>query len=91
LVGGSKPEALRREREIKRLFAKWRVDARSREWFDGAVADDVLQAAASFDHENDRTMQTLREAREIQARAGLESPRSPALAAVRTSNRNDLQ
>ena len=91
LVGGSKAEALRRESEIKKQFAAWRVDARSREWFDGAVSDDVLAAAASFDDESALVMQTLRAAMEVQARAGLESRRSPALTAVRSFNQSDLQ
>jgi len=91
LVGGSKAEALRRANAIKKRFAGYRVDARSREWFDGAVTDDVLAAAASFDDEQHLIAQTLREALEIQATAGLESPRSPALTATIASRQNTLQ
>lgn len=91
LGGGSKAEALRRESLIKKQFAAWRVDPRTREWFDGAVADDVLAAAASFDDKNALVVQTLRAGREIQARTGLENPRSPALANVRMADRSDLQ
>ena len=70
LVGPSKIEVLRREGEIKRFFANWRVDARSREWFDGAVTGDVLALAGSFDDDNDQVMLTLRDALEIQSVQG---------------------
>jgi hypothetical protein len=85
LVGGSKAEALRRESAIKRKFADFRTDPRSREWFAGAVADDVLAAVAAFDDKKGLVVQTLREALDIQAKAGLESPRSTVLAAGGTT------
>jgi hypothetical protein len=91
LVGGSKSEALRRESVIKKQFAAWRVDVRSREWFDGAVTDDVLATAASFDNRSALVLQTLRAAMEIQARAGLENPCRPVLSSVRPVDRSDLQ
>jgi hypothetical protein len=68
LVEGSKVEVLRRERGVKKQFAAWRVDERLTEWFDGAVMDDVLAAAGSFEDERDLVMQTLRAALEIQVR-----------------------
>ena len=91
LVGGSKAEVVYREKVIKKRFAPWRVDERSREWFDGVVTNDVLAAAAAFDDENKRVTQTLCEAIAIQAEAGLESPRSPDLAERADRHRITLQ
>lgn len=90
LVGGSKAEALRRESAVKKQFASYCVDARSREWFDGVVADGVLAAAASFDNREHLVAQTLRAALETRATAGLESPRSPALTDAIAHDRHTL-
>lgn len=76
LVGGNKEEVLRREREVKKQFAHCRVDARSREWFDGAATTGVLEAAASFDEGKLAVWQTLGEALEIKRKFDLQNPSS---------------
>jgi hypothetical protein len=61
LVGGSKAEVLRRERELKSRFAAWGVDSPwhdglvyygaggHREWFNGSVGEDLVKVASTFD------------------------------------------
>jgi hypothetical protein len=73
LVGGSKAEALRRERELKSTFSAWRVASPWRdglvyygsgghsEWFAGAFGDDLVNFASTFDETN-QVVQTLRTA-----------------------------
>lgn len=90
LVRGSKVEVLRRERVVKKQFAAWRVNERLTEWFDGAVADDILATAGSFDDERDLVMQTLRGTGNSGS-GRFPSPRSPALTAERRFVPGDLQ
>jgi hypothetical protein len=73
LVGGSKAEVLRRERAVKSKFAAWNVGSPwpdgwvyysaggHGEWFDGAIWEDLVGFASTFDETN-QVVQTLRTA-----------------------------